>query len=130
MIPNPFWILVIGAIFTFIININGLFYNPTNVNKIEKQKKQMNMILFTTISIIIKLIPIILLIVCGRYKLRIYDVMFIIGLFMIFFVHRGVINKKPMYWNKKYYEKYVKYGIDPTTPLISIINYVLNKSQN
>ena len=34
-----------------------------------------------------------------------------------------------MYWNKKYYEKYLEDGIDQTTPLLSIINYLKKKKE-
>jgi len=128
-IPNPFWILVVGAIFTSVININGIFkfiklqkQQQNNNNEIKQRK--IILITFTIINIIIKLLPIVLLIIYKKYKLKIYDVIFTLGLFIVYTVHRGIINDKPMYWNKQYYEKYDKYGIDPTTPIVSIINSI------
>lgn len=134
-IPNPFWILVIGALFTIVLNINGMIKfmkiehkhkqeQEETINRIEINKRKKNIILFTIINVIIKITPILLLIIYNKYQLRIYDVIFTIGLFIVFFIYSSIINKKPTYWNKKYYKNYVEYGIDPTTPMISIINHM------
>jgi len=118
---NPFWILVIGYLLTFIEFIY-LFIMKTNKYNLTK---------FFIINVIIKFIPILIILFIYNFKFipfKLIDISFALYLFIIYLLVMIIINKNPIIIYKQMLHSYIYDDNKYKTFLSKLYDYIFKKN--